>query len=157
MALRGKSYSELTTREQAARELRAEGLLLREIGERMGVSLKTVHSWLSDPGGRRLRARKESYRGSCIDCGAPTYGGDGAPHDRCQGCNTLHAAERQRAMGERRAREILRLRREGLLNTEIAERLGICDETVARSMGRLRKRGEDIPRSPHFVDDRVRV
>jgi DNA-binding NarL/FixJ family response regulator len=32
-----------------ASRLREQGLLLREIGDRMGVSPKTVHAWLSDP------------------------------------------------------------------------------------------------------------
>jgi DNA-binding CsgD family transcriptional regulator len=64
-------------REAHARKLRAEGLLLREIGAEMGISTKTVHNWLCDPGGVRLRARKDSYRGTCEVCGAQTDGSDG--------------------------------------------------------------------------------
>ena len=60
-----------------ARELRAQGLLLREVAERMGVAVQTVSAWINDPDGSRLRARKDSYRGECAECGGPTCGGDG--------------------------------------------------------------------------------
>jgi transcriptional regulator with XRE-family HTH domain len=75
-------------REAEARRLRDEGLLGREIAERMGVSTSTVSAWLTDPGGRRLRARKDSYRGICDTCGGSTDGSDGpgkAP-SRCAEC-----------------------------------------------------------------------
>jgi hypothetical protein len=57
-----------------ARELREQGLLLREIGEMMGVSPKTVHVWLADPDGSVARERKRRYHdGVCRDCGDPCY------------------------------------------------------------------------------------
>lgn len=69
----------MTRAEKVARAqaLRAEGLTFREIGERMGAAIQTVDSWLNDPDGSRLAARKASYRGTCVDCGAPTNGNDG--------------------------------------------------------------------------------
>lgn len=81
-----------------ARELRAQGLLLRQIGERMGASKQTVSAWLTDPDGSRLRARKDSYRGTCRRCGAPTDGSNGpdAAPDECMSC------ARQRRHDERR-------------------------------------------------------
>ena len=36
--------------------LREQGLLLREIAAAMGVALKTVHGWLSDPDGAKPRS-----------------------------------------------------------------------------------------------------
>jgi Homing endonuclease associated repeat len=66
-----------TAREALARELRARGMRLREIAAEFGVAISTVDSWLNDPGGERLRARKESYRGRCEQCGAPTDGSGG--------------------------------------------------------------------------------
>ena len=33
--------------------MREQGLLLREIAAAMGVALKTVHGWLSDPDARQ--------------------------------------------------------------------------------------------------------
>ncbi len=64
-------------REALARDLRSRGLRLREIAAEFGVAISTVDSWLNDPGGERLRARKESYRGRCRQCGAPTDGSGG--------------------------------------------------------------------------------
>jgi hypothetical protein len=56
-----------------ASRLRQQGLLLREIGARLGVSAKTVHTWLSDPEGSKARERKRRYRAVCVDCGGPCY------------------------------------------------------------------------------------
>lgn len=83
-----------------AQRLRADGLKLREIGERMGVPLKTASAWLSDPDLSKQRARRERYAGRCVDCGNPTDGSGGpsqAP-ERCLSCNSArrHAAARER-------------------------------------------------------------
>jgi hypothetical protein len=77
-------------REAQARRLRDQGLLLREIAERMGVAIQTVHAWLSDPGGEKLAARKKSYGGTCSECGAPTEGSNGPanPAARCLACSS---------------------------------------------------------------------
>ncbi len=56
-----------------ASRLRQQGLLLREIGEQLGVSPKTVHAWLSDPEGSKARERKQRYRAVCVNCGGPCY------------------------------------------------------------------------------------
>lgn len=71
-----------------AQALRERGLLLREIGAEMGVSLKTVHTWLSDPDLSRQRARRVGYRGTCDTCGGPTDGskGSGKAPARCSAC-----------------------------------------------------------------------
>lgn len=71
-----------------AQQLRAEGLLCREVAERMGVPFQTAYLWLTDPDGAKLRARKDSYRGACKSCGGPTDGSNGrdkAP-DECESC-----------------------------------------------------------------------
>lgn len=85
-------------REQEARRLRDSGLLFREIAERMGVAVSTVDAWINDPGGVRLKARKDSYRGECRDCGAQTDGSnglDGAP-ERCHPCTAKWRREMTR-------------------------------------------------------------
>jgi hypothetical protein len=75
-------------RVREAQRLRAEGLLLREIGQRMGVAKTTVHAWLSDPDRSLEKARKDSYRGICDTCGGPTDGSNGASAapTRCLQC-----------------------------------------------------------------------
>ncbi|MCW3018618.1 MAG: hypothetical protein JWN10_926 [Solirubrobacterales bacterium] len=82
----------MTVREERAakvRKLRDEGLLLREIAERLGMAKSTVRELLVDPDGSQLRARKDSYRGTCRSCGGKTDGSGGfkAPVE-CIACIT---------------------------------------------------------------------
>jgi hypothetical protein len=90
-------------REALARELRARGLRLREIADELGVAISTVDSWLNDPGGKRLRARKDRYRGRCQGCGAPTDGsnGPGGAPRLCVACFRAqpHSLERAERLG----------------------------------------------------------
>lgn len=74
-----------------AQRLRDTGLSVREVAERMGAKHKTVWSWLTDPDGSKLDARKRSYAGTCIDCGRPTNGnaGPGKAPERCQPCRHI--------------------------------------------------------------------
>jgi Homing endonuclease associated repeat len=85
-------------RAQEAARLRAQGLLGREIAERMGVSRTYAHELLADPTGAASRARKDSYRGTCVDCGGPTSGGDGPSKTpaRCAACAARHQHENRR-------------------------------------------------------------
>lgn len=86
-----------------AATLRAEGLVYREIAERLGVSRSYTSELIQDPDGSRARARKDGYRGECIDCGAPTSGSDGrgkAP-SRCDSCS--HAKQKKERVWTREA------------------------------------------------------
>ena len=76
-----------------AQRLRAQGLKWREIAERLGVHWKTAYNWVTDPDGSQKRARIDSYRGTCVECGNPTSGcngRDGAP-GRCVDCTPAHS------------------------------------------------------------------
>ena len=57
-------------------QLRAEGLTFREIGERLGIHLKTAFEWFHDPTGakgyRRRRRWDEERMTPCVDCGELT-------------------------------------------------------------------------------------
>lgn len=88
------------------RALRDEGLLLREIAARTGLSISTVNGVLCDPTGERARARKARNDGTCADCGART-GSSGArtPPRRCRPCANAQEA----SIGVRR-RKSARLR-----------------------------------------------
>ena len=94
---------------EAAR-LRDEGLLLREIGARMGVSPKTVHAWLSDPEGSKARERKQRYRAICVACGGPCYRqGRYGEALRCETCERTHRHEQRtvdQAQGQGGARSL---------------------------------------------------
>lgn len=145
----------------AAQRLRAEGLTHGEIGERFGVANQTVHAWLSDPDGAKQRARKDSYRGTCIDCGAPTNGSAGpskAPQ-RCQSCNGkvtgAAATARGRAKAEPRRQRIVAMWHEGCTLREIADALGTTPESIGVTVVKLRREGWDLPyrRGPEQVQN----
>lgn len=90
-------------REALVRRLRSRGLLLREVAAEIGVAISTVDSWLNDPGGERLRIRKDGYRGRCEACGQPTDGSGGrasAPR-LCLACFRAqpHSLERAQRLG----------------------------------------------------------
>lgn len=143
----------------AAARLRADGLLLREIAERMGgVSVKTVSDWLNDPDGAKLAARKESYRGSCELCGAPTSGHNGrgprAPR-YCAHCGPMVTGDINRERARPRREAVERAWAEGKTCREMMEMFGWADRS---SIAVLRRRGYDLPhrRSPEQVE-RIRA
>jgi hypothetical protein len=85
----------MTQREQLYPEIKrlreAEGLMWREIGERLGISLKTACEYYHDPTGAKTAARKARNNGTCIDCGAETRdGGSKIAPDRCRDCAKEH-------------------------------------------------------------------
>lgn len=88
-------------------ELRAQGLLYREVAALLGVSYSYARNLGADPDGAGVRARKDSYRGRCADCGRPTNGSWGrsprAPK-RCVRC----AGARQRIWTRERIIDALR-------------------------------------------------
>ena len=70
-----------------ARRLRAEGKSLWQVAQDIGGSVQTISAWMNDPDGALLRARKDSYAGTCGDCGGPTDGSSGrSPARRCARC-----------------------------------------------------------------------
>lgn len=73
---------------EVASNLRAQGLLYREIAERLGVSRSYAHDLVRDPSGEAARARKARYGGTCVDCGSSTDGTAGSTYvpERCRSC-----------------------------------------------------------------------
>jgi hypothetical protein len=65
-----------------ATRLRNQGLMFREIADRMGVSVNAANEWVNDPDGARRAMRKAGYAGRCVDCGrrrSGRYRGDSSP------------------------------------------------------------------------------
>lgn len=84
-------------RYEQVKALRAEGLLLREIAERMGLAVSTVHDLLADPTGEAARERKRRYERPCIGCGKTINpNGPRALTQRCQPCQGKHEREMTR-------------------------------------------------------------
>lgn len=90
-----------TTREERveqARALRAQGYKVRELPDLMGVSIGAIRSYLYDPDRSKEKARKDSYRGRCEDCGAPTDGTNGreAAPKLCLSCLGVRTHEERK-------------------------------------------------------------
>jgi DNA-binding CsgD family transcriptional regulator len=58
-----------------AQRLRAAGKTYREIGEALGVSLKTAFGWITDPDGSARRERQAKFDLVCVECGGRVAGG----------------------------------------------------------------------------------
>jgi len=71
----------MMTRLERAKNLRAAGLTLREIGTVFGVADTTVLRWVDEEYAERCRAvsrrLKETYRGVCENCSCQTTGCNG--------------------------------------------------------------------------------
>lgn len=93
----GPTEKRLALADQVA-ELRAQGLLQREVSARLGISRAYASDLERDPEGLLSRARKDSYRGTCAGCGGPTTGSEGPNKrpERCEPCNrALRTAEKK--------------------------------------------------------------
>lgn len=67
---------------------------MRETAAALGVSVSCVRNVLNDPDGSKQRARRDTYRGECVDCGAMTRSsGTSQPSERCPSCSA--AAKRK--------------------------------------------------------------
>lgn len=69
-----RSRTELASR---AAELRATGLVYREIAQELGISRSYASTLISDPDDAQARARKASYRRPCPECGTLMDGSNG--------------------------------------------------------------------------------
>lgn len=78
---------------ELARALRGKGKTHSEIASILRIRPGTVSSYFDDPTLDKLRARKASYAGSCVDCGRPTDGNLGPRRSplRCADCACLFA------------------------------------------------------------------
>jgi tRNA(Ile2) C34 agmatinyltransferase TiaS len=86
-----------------AQVYREQDRSIAEIARLLGQAPATVKAYLSDPTGKKARAIKERYSGTCEVCGAATSAADGKGRAsrRCQRCKpqalTTWTRERVRA------------------------------------------------------------
>lgn len=119
------------TRPERARAMYAEGIGYKRIGKALGVSRDRARDWARPERRRRLAMT------DCPKCGGRMQKGSA----RCGRC--------KRAEVDARAERLIDLRRQGLLNYEIAEREGIKAQTVANLFVMAARRGLDVPPSPY--------
>lgn len=84
----------MTRAEKSARaiEMRGRGMTAREIAAELGISRGYASQLCADPDGAKNAARRDRYRGTCLDCGKPTDGSNGrtgAP-TYCRRCAPAH-------------------------------------------------------------------
>lgn len=121
------------------RDLReGEGLTWREVGERLGLSLQTVHGYYSDPEGLRAAAAKaksqRAHRQPCPECGT-------LMSQRAKRCVQCWDAERRR-VGDATRETVRQLHNAGTSMKEIARRLGYGPSSMpSRLLDELRRDG----------------
>ena len=147
-----------------ARRLRAEGLTLQAIGERLGVSHATVWKWLNPERHREhvlkqearpeRKAAKRAWenehdRGEC-PCGATL--GVGARRHGIKVCRDCF--DEMRAVGTAMRRErIAEMWARGLKQREIAAEIGTTRPTISVEMSRMRAAGWDLPLRRNWTPD----
>lgn len=96
--MRGATPERMAVAAEVRRLREDDHLVFRQIAERLGISRSYASSLYADPDGSAVRLRKETYRGACVECGAPTDGsnGRGRAPERCERC------ARARAQAERK-------------------------------------------------------
>jgi IS30 family transposase len=141
-----------------ARELRAKGWTLQQIGLRFGVTHGAIWKWLNpektqekwrrenaDPKRKAAkRAHEKACRRNCDDCGDLLGAGSGYPgacERFCPTCWHLREAERV----DKRARQIETWWADGWSLREIQDRLGWSKGHVAMEFHHLRALGYDLP------------
>lgn len=133
----------MTKRERLYPEIKRlreeECLKWREVGERVGLSLKTAYDYYSDPTGVTHRARlQKSYASrfrACAKCG-----GRACPDGDVRLCMACHVEDGKVA---RRCRleDVAVMYREGMSYREIARELGYAPSSIPPEIGEARSLG----------------
>lgn len=127
-----------------ARELRAEGLTIREIAVRVELPRASVHDALR--GIEHVRARRIARSPECPRCGRPMTGfKPGRPTRLCGHC--------VQAAVDARVQRFVALWAERKTLREISIEIGWTYETTCVALDYYRKRGHDLPyrHSPQAV------
>jgi hypothetical protein len=90
------------------------------------------------------KCRKMSYYETTCACGRKTWG-----RERCGDCARGDRLAQRRIAQKQRRIAIVLLRQEGLLNYEIAERLGVSTLAVASQVSQMRQEGWSVPASAY--------
>lgn len=140
----GRATPEVT---RVVRLLRA-GLNGIEIAERLGLARSTVYQHLVDPLHVKADERRHRHRGTCQDCGGPTFNGGSTKHPlpkRCDSC------ERSRNLDQNE--RIIELWEKGWKAREIASEVGLSETAVGSRIDMFRRR-QGVPVQLHRLRNR---
>lgn len=133
----------LPARVAEARRLRAAGLSVRVIAERLGVARSTAAEWLDPSHREKQLARRARYQGTCRVCGAPANGSNGAA--RAPSLCRAHAAQAHGALlrgtGPVTATALALLAERPLRPVELRDLLGVTAGRAHNILHRLRRYG----------------
>jgi hypothetical protein len=117
-----------------------EGLMWREIGERLGIPLKVAHDYYSDPTGTAAKRRKvESnarLKRTCPHCGGPM----GVARNGAKRCHPCWCEEERRQRAAR-VELVARMYSDGKSYREIAAALGYGPNSQPPEITEARRRG----------------
>lgn len=139
---------------QEAKHLRAKGLTYQEVGNQLGVSMRTAYRWLNPiaaegdrKNSRAYKARNqkkiraynklyaETHKNKCARCGG----------EMDRGCNSAICMSCRKAEVHARAELIVNWWAEGYKQGQIAKLLGWSRGHLSAEMDRLRAKGYHLP------------
>jgi predicted transcriptional regulator len=134
----------MTRREELFPEIRRlredEGLIWREIGERLGLAQTTVKDYYKDPSGEAVAARKAAsdarLKRPCPRCGSPMA----HTRPRVETCRSCYHAELRRARACRDD-DIVLMWESGLSVADIRRELGYAATSTPPELSRLMREG----------------
>jgi DNA invertase Pin-like site-specific DNA recombinase len=136
-----------------AKRMREQGLTYQAIGEALGHPTATILKWLKPEWAKEQNRKQNAKRGPAKrawEAGiCPTCGGHLAAAKKSKRCGHCEREARRREARERTERFIA-MRKEGLLNVEIAEREGVPVYVVAQVLSCADRYGLTVPRSPYW-------
>jgi hypothetical protein len=117
-----------------------EGLMWREIGERLGIAKTTAHDYYTDPTGEAHAKRQVPWRAkdfaTCPNCGGKMV----AERHGAESCRRCYEEAVARGR-EERIRDVAAMYREGLPVKEIARQLGYGLNSTPPELTEARRRG----------------
>lgn len=143
----------MSPREKANRLRWQDGMKVRAIASRLGVSPGTIYRWTDETAARRDREQSRAYKArnrtrtraydrtrvdACPSCGGKKYTGSA----QCAACDLFTRRQRMRF--------IQALWKEGRTTREMAILFDTTEGSIRATVGKMRADGWDMPHRPGY-------